>query len=156
MEIHRLVCSYYSPHIRIFLLFPCVCKKQQSQLLLSPVEMNGLCPPLTNASVPAYVADKGAKAASAFVSHSMFFLIYIRIVLYRHRKSGRHLGAKTAKIIVALSVSIYEKAGICKGFHDSRLLDSTKSNTIFYGCDGYPLKRVSFCCIINRIMGMQA
>ncbi|EDS09625.1 hypothetical protein ANACOL_03769 [Anaerotruncus colihominis DSM 17241] len=28
--------------------------------------------------------------------------------------------------------------------------------TIFYDCDGYPLKRVSFCCIINRIMGMQA
>ncbi len=57
-------------------------------------------------------------------SQSMVFLISARIVLYRHRKSGHHLGAKTAKIIVALSALICKKVSICKGFRSSILFDA--------------------------------
>ena len=62
----------------------------------------------------------------------MVFLISTRIVLYRHREFGHHLGTKVAKIIVVLSALTDEKACICKDFHSSRLLDGVKSNTIFY------------------------
>ena len=60
------------------------------------------------------------------------FLISARIVLYRHRKSGHHLGTKASKIIAFISALIVEKACICKDFYSSILSDSTKSNTIFY------------------------
>lgn len=64
-------------------------------------------------------------------SHSMVFLIFVRIVLYRRRKSGHHLGTKAVKIIVILSVLIYKKLSIFKAFHSSRPFNTTKTNTIF-------------------------
>lgn len=63
---------------------------------------------------------------------AMFFLISAHIVLYHHRKSRHHLDTKAAKIIVVLSILICEKVSICKGFQNSELFDSIKSNTIFY------------------------
>ena len=62
----------------------------------------------------------------------MVFLIFVRIVLYRRRKSGHHLGTKAVKIIVILSVLIYKKLSIFKAFHSSRPFNTTKTNTIFY------------------------
>ena len=54
--------------------------------------------------------------------HSMFFLISVCIVLYRHKKSGHHLVTKAAKIIVLLYASMCKKVSINNGFHSSRLL----------------------------------
>jgi hypothetical protein len=46
----------------------------------------------------------------------MVFLIYARIVLYRHRKSGHHLGSKASKIIAFISVLMGEKPVFARVF----------------------------------------
>ena len=53
-----------------------LCTKQHSQPPSSTVKMNGLCPPLISASVPAHLADERANAANAFI------LAYHDIPLY--------------------------------------------------------------------------
>lgn len=60
------------------------------------------------------------------LSYSMIFLIFARIILYSHRKSGHHLGAKVAKIIDFISVLMDGKSCIYNDFHNSRLLDNKK------------------------------
>lgn len=74
-------------------------------------------PPLTSAPAPACVVTKRAKATSAFTLEQYVFLISARIVLYRHRKSGYHLGTKAVKILIISIATIFGKACICKAFH---------------------------------------
>ena len=74
-------------------------------------------PPLTNAPAPACVVTKRAKVTSAFALEQYVFLISARIVLYRHRKSGYHLGTKAVKILIISIATIFGIACICKAFH---------------------------------------
>lgn len=103
--------------------------------------MNGLRPPLTSASVPAYVADKRPKALVTFALYSMVFLISSRIVLYRHRKSGHHLGTKASKIIVVLCVLICEKILILQGISQFKIfLESEFKYYFLYTAPSLPSK----------------
>ena len=53
---------------------------------------------------------RGRKQRVLSPSHSIVFLISARIVLYRHRKSGHHLGTKVAKSNVLISTLMSEKS----------------------------------------------
>lgn len=61
----------------------------------------------------------------------MVFLISAHIVLYRHRKSGHHLGTKASKIIAVISVLMSEKVCIYRDFHSSRLF-GRKNQILFF------------------------
>lgn len=61
--------------------------------LVKTVKMNKLRPPLTSVAAPACVADKRAK-------QRVVFLVSVHIILYCHRKSGRHLDTKVAKTMI--------------------------------------------------------
>lgn len=63
--------------------------------------------------------------------YSVVFLISVRIILYRHRKSEYHLVTKASKIIVLLYASMYKKVSTYNGFHSPRLFDSKKQILFF-------------------------
>ena len=79
--------------------------------------------------------------------HSMFFLISVCIVLYRHKKSGHHLVTKVSKIIVLLYTSMCKKVSISKVFYSLILFDSKKSNTIFYSFVYHKQKAAGPCLL---------
>ena len=91
--------------------------EQQSQPPSSTVKMNGLRSPLTSASAPAYAADKRAESNECFRPRILWYpLISACITLYRHRKFGHPLGAKTVGFVAISNALTSKKVSIYNGF----------------------------------------
>lgn len=77
--------------------------------------MNGLRLPLTNANVPAYVADKRAKATSAFALQDYDVVLILFIVFYILIRNSGTIGA--LKSVANSNVLTDEKVSIFNDFH---------------------------------------
>lgn len=115
--------------------------------------MNVLRSPLTSPSLLMW-KTRERKQRVLSPAHSMFFLIYTRIVLYHHRKFRHHLVTKATKIIVLLYASMCKKVSIYNGFHTSRLFDNKNKYHFFIKVfQLYSLYHQKVCkCEIHHIL----